>query len=406
MRKFLVIIILCVGVGTSSGTSHLLSSGNVSLWLAGVSFFPSGTTTSELRGNYEKNDTDDLPTVNVLIVPGHDQESWGAKEGSLKEVDLNIELAKYLYDFLSNEDRFSVTLTQDEDGYTNTFSSYFNENRTEIIEFMQEKRAVMKDAVSDGLVDSHNGVIHNRAASETSVKLYGMNKWANENDMDIVIHIHFNDDYNSYRGISKDNNGFAIYIPENQYSNSIVSGEVARYVFNRLKKMFPVSSLRQEKIGIVEDQGLIAIGSNNTLDSAGMLVEYGYIYENQFLDDDLRPIVLKELAFQTYKGLIDFFKIPNSTVADADTSLLPYLWEKDIKYKMKGSEDVLRMQSALVKDGVYPPEGTTLNDCPANGSFYGCTKSGILEFQKKYKIPETGYVDLMTKEKLNELYSK
>lgn len=378
---------------------------NLTSWLAAVSFFPEGTTTAELRSDYDKTDRSNFNKIKILIVPGHDQESWGTQAGSLKEVDLNIELSKYLYNFLKREKNFNVTLTQDKNGYTQTFSTYFKNNREEILKFMQEKRFVMSDAVNNGLVEPHSGVIHNSATSEASIKLYGINKWANDNNIDIVVHTHFND-YASRRGNSKKYDGFAIYIPESQYSNSLISEEIAKYIFENLNTISSVSNLPQENTGIVEDQELIAIGSNNALDAAGILVEYGYIYERQFIDKDLRSVVLKELAFLTYRGLVDFFKIPNSTVFQSGTSLLPYSWTENIKYGTKGDEDVLRLQMALINEYLYPPKNSTINECPANGSFLSCTKKSVIEFQESYKITPTGFVGPITREKLNKLYSK
>lgn len=391
-----------VFVGTITQT---YSFNNILSWLAGVSFFPEGATTAELRGEYKKIGITSFDTINILIVPGHDQDSWGTQYGSLKEIDLNIELSLYLYDFLRSEKKFNVIVTQDKNGYNKIFFSYFIDSFKEIIEFIEGKRFIMKNAVKDELIDPHNGVIHNTATNKAIIKLYGINKWANENDIDIVIHIHFND-YGGRRNNSKKYDGFSIYTPENQYSNSIISNEIAKYIFDRLHTISSVSSLRQEKAGIVEDQELIAIGSNNTLDSAGMLIEYGYIYERQFTDKDTRSHMLKELAFLTYRGLIDFFEISDDAIVQNETSLLPYTWTKNIGYGTKGDESVLRLQIALMYEGVYPPQNSTINKCPVTGSFLTCTKKSVIEFQNKYKISPTGFVGPLTRIKLNELYSE
>ena len=44
----------------------------------------------------------------------------------------------------------------------------------------------------------------------------------------------------------------------------------------------PVNGMHFPGEGVVEDQELIAIGSFNTLNPIGLLIEYGYIYESQF----------------------------------------------------------------------------------------------------------------------------
>ena len=148
---------------------------------------------------------------------------------------------------------------------------------------------------------------HNDAPKDVALRLFGINKWANEHKVDIIIHIHFNDSGPRRAGAPGEYNGFTIYTPERQYSNSQASMDIAKRVFKRLSKMFSVSNLPGEDAGVVEDQELIAIGSSNTVDAASLLVEYGYIYEPQFRVPAVRVMVLRELAFQTYLGLADFF---------------------------------------------------------------------------------------------------
>ena len=64
----------------------------------------------------------------------------------------------------------------------------------------------------------------------------------------------------------------------------------------------------KEDTGVIEDQELIALGSNNSLDGVGMLVEYGYIYEPGIVDISIRNKILDDLAFQTYLGVMDFLE--------------------------------------------------------------------------------------------------
>ena len=52
--------------------------------------------------------------------------------------------------------------------------------------------------------------IRNIAPDEMGVRLYGINKWANENDIDIVIHVHFNDYPGRPRTGSGKYSGFSI----------------------------------------------------------------------------------------------------------------------------------------------------------------------------------------------------
>src|SRR3989338_5604485 len=266
----------------------------------------------------------------------------------------------------------------------------------------------MSELVRAGDVHSVEGVIHNSAPAETVLKLYGINKWANENNIDIVLHIHFNDDPTRNRKRQEEGkySGFAIYVPEAQYSNAKASRAVAEPIFSQLAKFYPVSNFIQEQDGIVEDQKLIAIGAHNTLDPVGMLIEYGYIYESQFLNENIKKSVIKELALQTYIGTVHFFDTDTKLSLKYDTLLLPRNWEDAPQKGAKNKESVLALQTALNFEKLYPPEGFNKHDCPITGNFGHCTSLALKKFQKKYGInDETGKIGESTKNKLNEMYS-
>jgi len=129
---------------------------------------------------------------------------------------------------------------------------------------------------------------------------------ANENKIDIVIHIHFNDYPRRNQKQAGRYSGFAIYVPEPQFSNGRASKALADSVSSQLKKNFPVSNMPLEKSGVVEDQNLIATGANNSLDSAVLFIEYGYIYESQFVNPQTQLSAIKELTFQTHQGIKNF----------------------------------------------------------------------------------------------------
>jgi len=143
------------------------------------------------------------------------------------------------------------------------------------------------------------------------------------------------------------------------------------------------------------------------VDAASMLIEYGYIYETQFTDKSLRSKALQDLAFQTYLGLQDFFepRSPFAAVGSFDTLMMPYQWTKSMSRATADSSDVYALQTALVLDGVYPPDGRSLNDCPRTGAIGGCTKAALQAFQDKYGISgEKGTVGAKTVEMLNKIY--
>jgi hypothetical protein len=227
-------------------------------------------------------------------------------------------------------------------------------------------------------------VFHNTAKENVALRLHGINKWINENDIDIAIHIHFNDYPRDRQDIAGEYTGFAVYVPEGQYFNSSTTKIIAERVFKRLAKYNPVSDLRLERSGIVEDQDLIAVGSNNSLNSASMLIEYGYIYEPQFLNPETRDMALRDLAYQTYLGLIDFFDpdMANYNSLAYDTTILPYSWEKPLE--KASSKDIFALQTAFIYDSIYPPKGYSKNDCPRSGKIGPCTKASLQTFSEKF----------------------
>lgn len=405
---YLLLIVGAVlsGALTLSHNNEILSIKPVENLLAGIFFIDSITETGiRVTYNLAKKEQDKL---NILIVPGHDEAVWGAQFNGVREADLNVELAEYLKNFFEKEKEFNIFLVRDKNGYNPIFLNYFNENRNSILQFLSQYKNMMSTAVQIGLVEINNTVEHNSASEETVIKLYGVNKWANENNIDIVIHIHFNDypgrKYNS-RG---EYSGFSIYIPEKQFSNSKASLAVAKPVFDQLKKYLSVSDMPKEQNGIIEDQELIAIGANNSLDPAVLFIEYGYIYESQFTNENIRKTALEEAAYQTYLGIKNFFDgEKNSLTLQYDTLNKSYSWGDDLNKGLKGSKDVFALQLALTQDEIYPPKMLNKNDCPVNGNFGECTNEAVKEFQRKYNIePPLGLVGPLTRQKLNEIFSK
>jgi N-acetylmuramoyl-L-alanine amidase len=401
MRKkylFLVFVLLVLTILFFRSDAYV---GRLKNFLAGI-FFIDSITENSLKNDYlvAKNGGQKLK---ILIVPGHDNESWGTEFRGIKEADLNLELAENLANFLRQEKEFEVILARDKNGYNLALLNYFSRNEGEIKKFIQENVELTNYYIDWGVVEKYTkGVVHNAASEEIVLKLYGINKWANENKIDIAIHVHFNDDpQRSYYGIGK-YTGFAIYVPEKQFSNAKGSMALAKPLFNQLRKYFPISDLPKEKSGIVEDQKLIATGSYNTLDAAGLLIEYGYIYEPQFTNPEIRPLAMEELAFQTYAGIKNFFEGGQNR----SSVLLPHFWEESLSKGMKNNKEVFILQAALVLEDLYPPENFRKNDCPISGNFGECTLAALQEFQKKYGIePASGFFGPLTRKKLNEIYS-
>lgn len=346
--------------------------------------------------------------VRVLLVPGHEPGYGGAEYGSLKEREMTVELAQDLRQFLQANSRYEVFMTRDNSSWNLIFDNYFKSQWDAITAWVQAHKDEVTHMTRLGLYHPViSPVIHNSAPTDIATRLFGISKWANENDIDIVIHVHFND----YPGHGQKNpgtySGFTIYVPQKQYSNSTTTQALADTVFKRLSKYNPVSDLSGESGGVVPDPDLIAVGAFNSVNAASMLIEYGYIYEPQFTDDSLHAATIKDLAFQTYLGLQDFFDKRNavSMSGSSDTLIMPKSWTNPITEK-DDSPQIFALQTALLLDGDYPPQNKTMNDCPRTGSLGPCTKAALDLFQRKYGVTgEKGIAGSKTLQELNRMYT-
>lgn len=369
-------------------------------------FFKESITIAELNQKY-KSAPYRQDKVNLLIVPGHEPNFGGAQFGKIKERDMNIDLGNYLNDFLKNNNHYKVTITRDKQNWNPTFSNYFTTNWNAIVAFVDSQKSQMRGLMNVGLIKPVSGAYHSTVSQDVALRLYGINKWANENDIDIEVHLHFNDYPRRRQSVPGEYSGITIYVPESQYSNSTTTRAIASSVLRRLSRYNAVSDLPKENAGVVEDQDLIAIGSNNNADAASLLIEYGYIYEPQFQDPTIRDMTLKDLAYQTYLGLEDFFGNRDVASIAYDTLMLPYNWKNNFSKTNSGSAtaDILALQSALIIVGEYPIGSQTKNDCPRSGIFGNCTVSALNAFQNKYNITgESGVVGAKTRAVLNSMF--
>ncbi|MFA6458893.1 MAG: hypothetical protein WCV79_00630 [Candidatus Paceibacterota bacterium] len=344
--------------------------------------------------------------IRVLVVPGHEPEYGGAEYGDLKERDINVELSRELIKFLEEDGHYQVFTTRDEKSWHPTFEHYFNNDWDGIHEWQKAHKSSFTELVRIGQVKpAIPSVFHTDAPEDVALRLYGIDKWSNENSIDIMIHVHFNDYPRANKATPGKYTGFAIYIPERTYFNSSTTDALAQTIFARLAKYNPVSNFAGEKEGIVPDQDLIAVGSYNSVDAASMLIEYGYLYESQYVNPDIRSLALKDLAYQTYLGLQDFFDPTNTARASQvyDTLLLPHEWTSTNMAKGSVSSEVYALQTALLLRGLYPPPSSTLNECPRTGKMGPCTEESVVEFQKIKKVTgEKGKVGPKTREYLNK----
>ncbi len=351
--------------------------------------------------------------IKILIVPGHDNEYRGAEWRGVLESDLTLKVARNLEAYFKEDSHFETMVTRDTGtgDYAPAIQNYFNQHRDDIAAFRNIALKKMETLQAHNFIARNVSMERKSAPHEVWFRLYGINKWANENDIDIVLHIHFND-YVRRRERAGDHTGFSIYVPERQYGNADASKDLARMLFDELKNTVGPSTLPLERDGVIEDQELIALGANGSLNSASVLIEYGYIYEAQYSYEATRAPMTQELAFQTYLAVKKYFEKNSPMYATSQTTLLPYRWSDGLERGMKGSTAVLALQAALKKDGLYPPVGKSLADCPLTGSFGACTELAVRLFQQRYATeilggdPPTGRVGIATAKKLNEVFGR
>lgn len=245
--------------------------------------------------------------IKILLVPGHDNQIWGAEYKNIKEADMNLILATKIYDLLSKDKRFEVWITRDASGYTKEFSDYFSLHQQDIISFEKNSKKTLQDQINNGSFVKKVQIIHNKASEDTAIRLYGINKWADDNKIDAVIHVHFDDYPRKNMQTAGKYKGFTIFIPEKQMINFKESTKLAKSVFSQLLQKYASSNFKSELGGLAPDQTLIALGSNNTLIESvrSILIEYGYIY--RFANSTMRHQAYINMANLTVKGIVNYF---------------------------------------------------------------------------------------------------
>lgn len=396
-----VVVVLGVSVSRSLSFSDLQD-------LAASVFFVQSVTTDGLKQKYRDTGRGNSQKIRVLIVPGHDNESWGTEFRGVREADMTAAVGEELSRLLSGDPHYEPILARTRAGYAREFSEYFIAEQDTVRGFVANKKRVMTDLKKTGMVERlAEGVVHNNAASDVVWKLYSINRWANEHNVDIVFHLHFNDYPGRRYNRPGRYDGFALYVPEDQFSNAQASRAVADSLFSQFSKFYAESNFPFEENGIVPDQDLIAIGAYNTLDAASVLIEYGYIYEQKFLDDAIRKQFMQELAFQTYLGLNRFFGAFEEALRKYPTTFLPHEWNSALAEGVANRPSVLSLQAALLLEQAYPPEGKNKRNCPLSGTFGPCTASAVRDFQREQGItPINGVVGPFTLQKLNGKYSR
>ncbi len=237
--------------------------------------------------------------IKILIVPGHEPNAGGADEfKKIKERDLNLQLSEILKKDLSANPSLEVILARDKNGWNKDLENYVETSSTTIMNWVADMKDKMFAKVDAGEMKLINpGMKHNEATSSAVLYLYGTNKWIAENNIDLVLHVHFNS--NPKINGKPIFSGYCMYVPEKQYSNSTSSKIFANYLNEEISKIEKPSTMLQEKNIIIPDQELIATGNYDTLKIPSVAIEYAYIYEPMMLSSTTRNIFIEKSASST-----------------------------------------------------------------------------------------------------------
>ena len=359
---------------------------------------------ADVRSDYNGNASSQK--VRILIVPGHEPDYGGAQFGSIDERNLVVEIGQDLQQYLQANNNYQVFITRDTQAWNPTFANYFATDWNAITTWEAAHLVGQSSVTALGAVAAPPE-IHITDPIDVALRLYGITKWANENNIDLMIHLHLNDYPGHASGVAGKYSGLVMYVPAQQYANSSTTKAIADAVFKRLSLYNPISNLPIESSGLIDDPELIAVGANNTADAASMLIEYDYIYEPQLVNPAVRSLALKDFAYQTYLGLQDFFN--QNTNVTAVSSYNPeslYAWNTPVTGKNSNPEDIYALQTALIMDGDYPPAGKTKNDCPHSGTLGACTEEAVAAFQTKNGISGQSIGGANTFSLLNHIYTQ
>ncbi len=366
---------------------------------AAAVFFVESISVAQIQNDYRTVSAPIDKKVRILIVPGHEPDYGGAEFNGIYERDIIVDIADALAKLLQQNPHYEVMVSRSKTAWNPILQSYFDTNAVAIQDFRASQAVQMAQYLANGsVVLLSDQIDHLTTPTKAAIKLYGINKWTSENQYDITLHLHLNDYGGRRAGIVGKHDGFTIYIPDHQYSNAKASRAIGSALAVRLNAYHATSTLPIEDTGVVEDQQLIAIGSNNSADGASMLIEYGYIYEPQFQNASVRPLAVADYAYATYLGLQDFFK--DSVVATYGSAALPYDFANVTALSRENGAGIYALQSALHYLGYYPPIGKRFSDCPVSGIVGVCTTAALKAYQSAHDLTATGTLGPATRSAL------
>ena len=343
--------------------------------------------------------------VRILIMPGHEPDFGGTEFMGYYERELVVDIANTLATELRSDANFEVFVARGNQGWNEDFTYYFDKHGSKIERFVEtHKEAMAKLEKRKKLEENDAQAAHNEARSDVALRLYGVNKWANENDIDLVLHLHLNDETGHAANTPGAHSGSSIYVPDSIYGNAKASKAIAEPIFNRLNMTNATSTFGLETSGILEDRELIAVGAYNTSEVPSLLIEYGYIYEPRITGSGARSEVLTDFAFQTALGVKDFFGSPGR--ARFSTKVLPYQFTSDVLATSTSNNvrGIYALQTALSSLGHYPGTEAALSVCPMSGITNECMSPSLKAFQAAKGLEQTGTFGPATRAALNSSF--
>jgi N-acetylmuramoyl-L-alanine amidase len=372
-------------------------------------FFVTSITVGQIQNDYEGVQVADPVTgvsapapskkVRILIVPGHQPDTGGTEFRGVLERDIAVDIADALAELLAQNPHYDVIVARTKTAWNPVLQNYFDAHAADIEAFRQSQKAQMQNYLASGsILPAADQVYHNSTSGDAALQLYGINKWASDNGVDITLHLHINNDDEHGAGAVGNYDGFAVYVPDRQYSNAEASKVIGSAIAARLNAYHATSTLPKEDAGVAEDQKLIAVGSNNSASDAALLIEYGYIYEPQFLKPSVRAVAVTDYAYETYLGLQDFFKAPAPFPFGSVS--FPYDWSEVDTAGRNSGPGIYALQAALHYLGYYPPAGKSFSDCPVSGMTGPCTRAALSAYQTTHGLEATGALGPQTQAKL------
>lgn len=391
---------------------HILALSLLSVLIVGVPAraaaperFPEAVSTDELIAAY-RTAASGGEKFRILIVPGHEPGFGGTDFKGQYEREFVVDIAERLRMELATDPALEVIVARDTEAWNEELGEYFEDERDEIEEFVEDHKKDMTRFVRRGDIEElEEQVAHNAAPTDVALRLYGINRWANEHGVDLVLHLHLNDETEHGDGTRGAHSGMAVYVPDEIYGNARASRAIAEPVFQRLTATNATSTFGFEQGGIVEDRELIAIGANNTSGAPSLLIEYGYIYEPRITGEGARDSVFADFSYQTAQGVKDFFGSPARP--RFSSRALPYSFSSDIlatttaTTSSERAAGIYALQATLRELGFYPGTEADLATCPVSGILDDCVTEAVKAFQRTRGLEATGTLGPQTRAALN-----